>query len=62
MRSSGLMLGVSISLIVFLSACISQIGLYSAIPEVFAAGEISTAGFEIGKALPEQVGWFIVVG
>lgn len=62
MRSSGLMLGLSISLIVFLSACISQIGLYSAIPEVFAAGEISTAGFEIGKALPEQVGWFIVVG
>ena len=62
MRSSGLMLGVSISLIVFLSACISQIGLYSAIPEVFAASEISTAGFEIGKALPEQVGWFIVVG
>ena len=62
MRSSGLMLGVSISLIVFLSACISQNGLYSAIPEVFAVGEISTSGFEIGKALPEQVGWFIVVG
>ena len=62
MRSSGLMLGISISLIVFLSACISQNGWYSAIPEVFAAGEISTSGFEIGKALPEQVGWFIVVG
>jgi SSS family transporter len=56
------MLGISISLIVFLSACISQNGWYSAIPEVFAAGEISTSGFEIGKALPEQVGWFIVVG
>lgn len=61
MRSSGLMLGVSISLIVFLSACISPNGWYAIIPEVFAAGEISS-GFEIGKALPEQVGWFIVVG
>jgi SSS family transporter len=56
------MLGVSISLIVFLSACISQNGWFSAIPEVFAVGEISTSGFEIGKALPEHVGWFIVVG
>jgi len=56
------MLGVSISLIVFLSACISQNGSFSAIPEVFAVGEISTSGFEIGKALPEHVGWFIVVG
>ena len=62
MRSSRLMLGVSISLIVFLSACISQNGSFSAIPEVFAVGEISTSGFEIGKALPEHVGWFIVVG
>ena len=62
MRSSRLMLGVSISLIVFLSACISQNGWFSAIPEVFAVGEISTSGFEIGKALPEHVGWFIVVG
>lgn len=62
MRSSGLMLGISVSLIVFLSTCISQNGWYSAIPKVFAAGEISTSGFEIGKALPEQVGWFIVVG
>ena len=62
MRSSKLMLGVSISLIVFLSACISQNGSFSAIPEVFAVGEISTSGFEIGKALPEHVGWFIVVG
>lgn len=56
------MLGVSISLIVFLSACISQNGWFSAVPEAFAVGEISTSGFEIGKALPEQVGWFIVVG
>lgn len=62
MRSSGLMLGVSISLIVFLSACISQNGWSSAVPEVFAVGEISTSGFEIGKVLPEHVGWFIVVG
>jgi SSS family transporter len=62
MRSSRLMLGVSISLIVFLSACISQNGWFSPIPEVFAVGEISTSGFEIGKALPEHVGWFIVVG
>jgi urea-proton symporter len=62
MRSSGLMLGVSISLIVFLSVCTLQSGWYSTIPEVYAAGEISTSGFEIGKALPEQVGWFIVVG
>lgn len=65
MRLGGLTLGTSVVLISLFAISISQYGMSFVTSEAFAQ-EASTSsapgGFEIGKALPEHVGWFIVVG
>jgi urea-proton symporter len=58
-------LSISAGLFVILMVCLPQYGLSSFSSKAFAQGNQSTSsagGFEIGKVLPEQVGWFIVVG
>ena len=60
MHFGGWTLVYSMALTVLVALCLAQSGLSS---ETFAQ-EASSApgGFQIGKALPEHVGWFIVVG
>jgi SSS family transporter len=60
MSFGGWTLIYSIALTFLVALCVAQSGLSS---ETFAQ-EASSApgGFQIGKALPEHVGWFIVVG
>jgi urea-proton symporter len=65
MHSGRSVLSISAGLFVILMVCLPQYGLSSFSSKVFAQGNQSTSsagGFEIGKVLPEQVGWFIVVG
>ena len=67
MHSGRSVLSISAGLFVILMVCLPQYGLTSFTSEAFAQnGNQSTSstggGFEIGKVLPEQVGWFIVVG
>ena len=63
MRLGGLTLVSSVSLVFLVAAFLSQSGLSSIITEAFAQEASSASGgFQIGKALPEHVGWFIVVG
>ena len=65
MRLGGLTLGTSVVLISLFAISISQYGMSFVTSEAFAQeASISSAPeeFEIGKALPEHVGWFIVVG
>ena len=63
MRLGGLTLVSSVSLVFLVAAILSQSGLSSIITEAFAQEASSASGgFQIGKALPEHVGWFIVVG
>jgi SSS family transporter len=65
MHSGTSVLSISAGLFVILMVCLPQYGLSSFSSKAFAQGNQSTSsagGFEIGKVLPEQVGWFIVVG
>jgi SSS family transporter len=65
MHSGRSVLSISAGLFVILMVCLPQYGLSSFSSKAFAQGNQSTSsagGFEIGKVLPEQVGWFIVVG
>ncbi len=66
MPSGRSILSISAGLFVILMVCLPQYGLLSLTSEAFAQNGNQTAstarGFEIGKVLPEQVGWFIVVG
>jgi urea-proton symporter len=65
MHSGRSVLSISAGLFVILMVCLPQYGLSSFSSKAFAQGNQSTTssgGFEIGKVLPEQVGWFIVVG
>jgi Na+/proline symporter len=65
MHSGRSVLSISAGLFVILMFCLSQYGLSSFTSKAFAQGNqstISAGGFEIGKVLPEQEGWFIVVG
>jgi SSS family transporter len=59
MNSRVLVLGIGFTLLV--SYVVTNFHeLASVVPMAFA--QETSAGFQIGKALPEQVGWFIVVG
>ncbi|HEY7777123.1 MAG TPA: sodium:solute symporter family protein [Nitrososphaeraceae archaeon] len=59
MNSRALVLGIGFTLLV--SYVVTNFHeLASVVPMAFA--QETSAGFQIGKALPEQVGWFIVVG
>ncbi|MDP9490525.1 MAG: sodium:solute symporter family protein [Thermoproteota archaeon] len=60
-----LTLGTSAVLIFLFTISISQYGMSIVNSEAFAQEAVTSSapgGFEIGKALPEHVGWFIVVG
>jgi SSS family transporter len=59
MNSRALVLGIGFTLLV--SYVVTNFHeLASVFPMAFA--QETSAGFQIGKALPEQIGWFIVVG
>jgi SSS family transporter len=62
MHSGGLILGISAALMILLVISMPHFGLSTVVSEAFAQETSESAGFEIGKALPEHVGWFIVVG
>ncbi len=65
MPLGNLTLGTSAVLIFLFTISISQYGMSIVNSEAFAQEAVTSSapgGFEIGKALPEHVGWFIVVG
>jgi SSS family transporter len=66
MHSGRSVLSVSAGFFVIVMVCLPLFGLSSFSSKAFAQNgnqsASSTQGFELGKVLPEQVGWFIVVG
>jgi urea-proton symporter len=62
MHSGGLILGFSAALMILLVISMPHFGLSTVVTEAFAQETSESGGFQIGKALPEHVGWFIVVG